>query len=110
MMKRKVYIRPGITDMRKSINGLSVLVQEEMQLSVFEKSLFLFCNRKRDMIKILYWDKNGFCLWHKRLEKDKFPWAKTSEEVKEIPRNRLFWLLKGIDFFQEHREKNYLKV
>jgi len=61
----------GVTDLRKSINGLAALVGEEMSLSPFTEALFGFCNRKRDLIKLLYWDHNGFALWMKRLEKDR---------------------------------------
>ena len=109
-MRRRVYIRPGVTDMRKSINTLTQLVQTEMNLSPFDKSLFIFCNKRKNMLKVLYWDKNGFCLWQKKLSKQKFPWVNTDEEVKEISNQRLLWLLKGIDFFKEHQEEKYLKV
>ena len=67
----RVFIAPGVTDMRKAINGLSLLVTDQMELDPFSGHLFAFCNRKRDMVKILYWDRNGFCLWQKRLEKDR---------------------------------------
>jgi len=59
-------------DMRKQVNGLSMLVQESMQLDPFSKSLFVFTNKRRDKIKILCWDKNGFLVWYKRLEKHRF--------------------------------------
>lgn len=68
----KVYLAMGNTDMRKSINGLSILVSENLELDPFSGHLFAFCNKKRNMLKILYWDRNGFCLWHKRLEKRKY--------------------------------------
>jgi len=73
-----IYIRPGITDMRKAVNGLSLTVQQEMSLDPFSESLFLFCNRERKIIKALYWDRNGFCLWQKRLEKHRYPWPSPS--------------------------------
>ena len=65
----RFFVRPGVTDLRKAINGLTVLVQNEMKNDPFSKSLFLFCNRQRKLLKIVYWDVNGFCLWQKRLEK-----------------------------------------
>ena len=68
----QVYIALGVTDMRKSINGLSIIVEEELDLDLFTGNLFAFCNRNRDIVKILYWDLNGFCVWKKRLEKDSF--------------------------------------
>ena len=75
-----VWIRPGRTDMRKQINGLSVIVSEELKMNVFEGNLFLFCNKQRRILKILYWETNGFCAWVKRLEKDTFPWPMNQRE------------------------------
>ena len=69
-----VYLYAAPVDMRKSINGLAYLVEQELELSPFDRSLFVFCNRKRDKIKILCWEKNGFILWYKRLEKHRFQW------------------------------------
>ena len=66
----KVYLALGYTDMRKAINGLSIIV-EDLNLDPFSGHLFVFCNRRRKILKILYWDTNGFCLWQKRLEKDR---------------------------------------
>ena len=80
----KIYLKPGATDMRKSINGLSLLVQEVMQNKVMSGDLYLFTNRKRNIIKALYWDRNGFCLWQKRLEQHKFPWSKSEEPCIEL--------------------------
>jgi transposase len=100
----KVYLRPGVTDMRKSINGLSSIVVNEMRLDPMTGYLFLFCNRKRDRIKILFWDRNGFWLWLKRLEQGKFPWPHSEEDVMAISEKEFDWLLAGIDFFRRHRE------
>lgn len=96
----QVYIATGITDMRKSINGLSILVAEQLDLDPLTGHLFCFCNRKRDIIKILYWCRNGFCLWQKRLEKDRFQWPKTEEEVIAIQSHELQWLLDGLSVEQ----------
>jgi transposase len=74
--KIRIFVRPGTTDFRKQINGLSIMVQDDMELDSLSNNLFLFCNKKRNRLKVLYWDKNGFCLWLKRLEKDRFPWPK----------------------------------
>jgi len=59
----EIYIRPGITDMRKAINGLSIMASEQMEKDPLSGAVFLFCNRYRRIIKALHWDKNGFCLW-----------------------------------------------
>ncbi|MCK5606106.1 IS66 family insertion sequence element accessory protein TnpB [Candidatus Pacearchaeota archaeon] len=95
----RVFLAPGVTDMRKSINGLSIAV-DDFDLDPFSGHLFAFCNRRRNMIKIIYWDRNGFCLWHKRLEKDRFRWPDTIAEVKEIESCSLNWLLAGLDLDQ----------
>lgn len=65
----KVYLACGSTDMRRSIDGLAAIVQECFSLNVFSASLFVFCNKKRDRIKILFWQHNGFWLYFRRLEK-----------------------------------------
>lgn len=103
----KVYVAVGATDMRKSINGLSLMVEEHFQLDLFSGSLFAFCNRSRNRVKILYWDRNGFCLWLKRLEQDVFRWPDTESEVLEISRPALEWLLHGLDLRQAHRRLSY---
>jgi transposase len=71
-----VYLHREPVDFRKSINGLSIIVEQSMALSLFDSSLFVFCNKQRDKLKVLYWDSSGFCLWYKRLEKEKFKWPK----------------------------------
>jgi len=92
----EIYVRPGKTDMRKQINGLSAIVQEEMELDLFSPSLFLFCNRERRILKAIYWDKNGFCQWLKKLEKDRFPWPKDEREAVQISYDQLTLLLKAL--------------
>ena len=96
----KVYLAMGITDMRKAINGLSILVEDQMELDPFTGHLFGFCNRKRDIIKILYWDRNGFCLWQKRLEKDRFRWPESEEDIMGIGNRELSWLVDGLSIAQ----------
>ena len=103
----KIYLRPGVTDMRKQINGLSVIVEEEMNQTAMSGALFLFCNRNRRLIKSIYWDRNGFCLWLKRLEKDRFPWPDTEEQIRELTLEQLRMLLTGIDFWKAHKEIRY---
>lgn len=106
----EIYIKPGVTDMRKQINGLSILVQDEMNLDLFSSSIFLFSNKQRKLLKVLYWDKNGFCLWQKRLEKDKFPWPQDENQAYQINFEQLKLLLSGIDFFKAHKELKYSKI
>ena len=66
-------------DFRKAINGLSILVEQEYGLDPFAPRIFVFTNRKRDRLKLLYWDRTGFALWLKRLEKARFPWPAEGE-------------------------------
>ena len=106
----RVYVRPGVTDMRKQSSGLSLIVSEEQELDPFSGSLFLFCNRRRTIVKAVYWDVNGFCQWQKRLEKQKFPWPNTKEAAREISVEQLKWLLAGIDFWKPHRRLSYTEV
>lgn len=108
--KVQIYVKPGRTDMRKQINGLSIIVQEETEQDPFSTAVFLFCNRARRILKALYWDRNGFCLWQKRLEKHRFPWPESEEAVKEITEEQLHQLLDGIDFWHAHTELKYSEV
>jgi transposase len=85
----RVFIAFGPTDMRKSINGLSMLVEEQFELDLFNGSYFAFCNRRPDIVKILYWAENGFCVWMKRLEKDVFRWPESEQEVVEVSQTAL---------------------
>ncbi len=105
-----IFVRPGITDMRKQINGLSVLTEDEMGKDSGSGSLFLFCSRNKRTLKCIYWDRNGFCMWQKKLEKDKFPWPQTEEEVEEITLDQLKLLLDGIDFWKAHKKITYKEM
>ena len=104
---QQVYLAVGDTDMRKSINGLSVLVEQAMRHNPFTGDMFVFCNRRRNMIKILYWDQNGFALWHKRLEKQRFHWPTSTDEVVSLETKELEWLLAGLDYTHAHSRLNY---
>lgn len=94
----KVYLYADVVDMRKSIDGLATLVEQEMALSPMQEALFVFCNRGRDKIKLLYWERNGFILWYKRLEKQRFRWPNSGAAI-SITGRELNWLLDGFDIF-----------
>ena len=105
----RVFLAPGSTDMRKAINTLSILVEGGLCLDPFSGHLFVFCNHRRTIIKILYWDRNGFCLWQKRLEKHRFKWPESREEVMQITTRELSFLLEGLDLksVHPHQELHY---
>ena len=101
-----VYFATGPTDLRKSIDGLSILVAESFNLDPFQPALFVFCNRNKDKIKILKWDHNGFWLYYKRLEKGTFKWPnKTDEKVIGLTQRNLRWLLDGLSIHQHTAHK-----
>ncbi|MEN6440239.1 MAG: IS66 family insertion sequence element accessory protein TnpB [Syntrophobacter sp.] len=93
----RVFLAPGSTDMRKAINCLSIVVEDTLQLDPFSGHLFVFCNRAQKILKVLYWDRNGFCLWQKRLEKHRFKWPQNKNEVTEIGAQELSFILEGLD-------------
>ena len=92
----KVYLHRDPVDGRKAINGLALLVEQELGLDPFAPALFVFSNRRRDRVKILLWERTGFWLMIKRLEADRFRWPKDAAVV-ELSVEQLHWLLAGID-------------
>lgn len=110
---KKVFIHKEAVDMRKSINGLAEIVQLVEMGNLMEPYLFVFSGRSRTTIKILYFDKSGFCLWQKRLEKDKFPWPKKiTDSIVTITPAQLSWLLDGYDVWKvkPFEELNFSRV
>jgi transposase len=110
MKERHIFVSLGFTDMRKQINGLSVIVQQSCKDGPFTGSYYIFCGRTRKILKILYWDRTGFCLWQKRLERDSFPWPRNKKEITEITRQQLRLVLRGIDVWKEHEKLEYTSV
>jgi len=106
----RIFLRPGHTDLRKAVNGLAMIIEQEMEGEPFSGNVYLFCNRERKLLKAVWWDKTGFWLSQKRLEKDKYPWPETGEAARELGSNELLMLLSGIDFFKAHKELLYKKV
>ena len=103
----RVFVRPGITDMRKQINGLAALVRDGLGHNPLDGSLYLFAGMGGRRLKALYWDRNGFCLWQKRLEEDRFPWPKEVGAARLITTEQLGFLLEGIDFWRAHPRREY---
>jgi transposase len=107
----KVYLHRDAVDGRKNINGLALLVEQQMQLNPFAPALFVFSNRRHDRVKLLLWERNGFWLLTKRLEQDRFKWPRT-EAVLELTTEQLHWLLEGIDLeaMRPHPRRDYQRV
>lgn len=93
----QVYLHREPVDFRAGINGLAVLVQEAMALDPFAPAVFAFCNRRRDRMKILFFDRSGFVLVLKRLTEDRFRWPRRHETVVRLTTEQLHWILDGID-------------
>ncbi len=105
----RVYLCASACDMRKSFDGLHALVTQSMELDAFAGHLFVFANRRRDRIKILYWDRDGFAVWAKRPEEGTYamPFGDLTENRREITAAELGALLSGIDLSQAKRRKRY---
>jgi len=100
-----VYLACQSADMRKSIDGLAAIVQQRFKLDPFADCLFVFCNRNRNKVKILHWEYNGFWLYYKRLEKGRFQWINTDQDVQSIGQRELRWLLDGLAMDQPKAHK-----
>lgn len=117
MMKRikgntPVYLSCTHTDMRKNINGLAAIVQGSFNLDPFNGAIFVFCNNKKDKIKVLKWDKDGFVLYYKRREKGRFCWPTFSSEsaAVNITKGDLDRLLDGLVMEQFIPHKQYTVI
>jgi transposase len=107
-----VYLSCTHTDMRKSINGLAAIVQGSFNLDPFEGAIFVFCNKNKDKIKVLQWDKDGFVLYYKRREKGRFCWPTLSNEstTVNVAKNDLNRLLDGLVMEQFIPHKQYTVI
>jgi transposase len=105
----RVYLCLTACDMRKSFDSLQALAREHLELDPFAGHLFVFASRRRDRVKILYWDRDGFAIWSKRLEEGTYavPFGDTTERRREITAQELGALLSGIDLESAARRKRY---
>lgn len=105
----RVYLHRAPIDFRAGINSLAIMVEQSMGLNPFERAVFAFCNRRRDRIKLLFYDRSGFLMVLKRLEEDKFHWPRRQEAVLTLTTEQLHWLLDGIDIeaVRRHPERQY---
>ena len=97
----RIYIVCGYTDMRKAIDGLAAIIQQNFRLDVFSGSLFLFCGKRCDRIKALLWEEDGFVLLYKRLENGKYKWPRDSDEARQITPQEFRWLMEGLSIEQK---------
>lgn len=97
----KIYVVTGKTDMRRSIDGLMAIIRDTYQMDPYANALYLFCGRRRNTIKALYFDKDGFCLLYKRLDSDgRFQWPRNASEVRALTRQEFRWLMEGLSIEQ----------
>lgn len=109
--RTRVYLATAPVDMRKSMDGLAIMVQMQMKLDPFSESLFVFCNRSRDKIKILFWDHNGFWLYYRRLERGRFKWPDKNQNpsVLTVTDRELNLLLDGFSIHEKGGHKAVLQ-
>lgn len=91
-----VYVACGYTDLRQGIDGLVNLVQAHFNLDPYSNTLFLFCGRRTDRIKALYWEGDGFVLLYKRLETGRFQWPRNGEDLRKLTPQQYRWLMEGL--------------
>jgi transposase len=95
----RIFVAVDPVDFRKHAHGLALVVEQAFDIRTSDdKKLFIFTNKRRNAVKILYWDNTGYAMWWKTLERDKFRWPKSTESTLIIKTRELRWLLEGIDF------------
>lgn len=103
----RIFLRPGTTNMRTGRESLLHVISDLMKKDPFSGAVFMFCNSQRKLLKLIWWDRNGFWIAQKTLEKGRWPWPDTYEEAKEISLEEITMLLKGIDFFCAYEPVDY---
>ncbi len=98
---QKIYIAVGYSDLRRGIDGFASLVQNTFHMNPQTNALFIFCGRRSDRIKALYWDNDGYILLYKRLEGGRYQWPRTAEELKELTPQQFRWLMEGLSIYQK---------
>lgn len=107
---QQIFFYNGKVDFRRSIDGLATIAIEELKVNPYQNTLFLFFSKRRDKVKCLYWDKSGFALWYKRLEKERFKIPKNFNDLRvELSTRELEWLLDGYDIskLRPHEELHF---
>ncbi len=104
----EIYLACGVTDMRKSFDGLGAIVEQQLQLDSLSGALFVFCNRRKDRLKVLYWDGSGLCVFARRLEQGTFSWPADTGVSLRYTDLDLQCLLSGIEF-KEARQRKWMR-
>lgn len=91
-----VYLACGVTDLRKSYNGLAAIIKLKFHLDPYSRCMFAFCNRRRTSIKILQWDGSGFWIFMKKLDRNSFHWPDTPDELQKVTLKEMYWLCDGL--------------
>ncbi len=94
------YVACGYTDLRRGIDGLVSIIQLQFGMNLKEDSLFLFCGRRTDRIKALYWSGDGYVLVYKRLSNGRFQWPRSTEELRKLEPQSFRWLMEGLKIDQ----------
>lgn len=97
---KNIFIVTGKTDLRRGIDGLASIIQQDYDLDVYDNAIFLFCGNRSDRYKMLYWDGDGFLLCYKRIENGKLKWPRKKEEVRLLSSQQIRWLLDGLSIDQ----------
>ena len=95
-----MFLATGFTDLRRGIDDLASIVQQQFELDPFSNTLYLFCGRRRDRIKALYWDGTGYVLLYKRLTEKRFQWPRNEQELKLLTKQEFRWLMEGLQIEQ----------
>ena len=106
----RIIIRPGTTNMLASKDQLLEIIKSIMKDDPFSGAVFLFCNRNRNILKMSWWDRTGFWVAQKKLEKGRWPWPDTQEQVRQLNPGQIEMLLKGVDFFKGHDELFFSEI
>lgn len=105
-----IIIRPGTTNMLASKDQLLEIIKSIMKDDPFSGAVFLFCNRNRNILKMIWWDRTGFWVAQKKLEKGRWPWPDTQEQVRQLNLGQMEMLLKGVNFFKGHDELFFSEI
>lgn len=104
-----IWLYRDAVDFRKSFRGLGAIVEQELGHALFDGALYVFTNRRRNKIKILFWEDNGFILYYKSLAEERFHWPSTDDDVVPLTGQQINWLLDGFDIsaMQGHKKLHY---